>query len=177
MRWSDINGGYEHFYDTEQCKKENLAIQRYLIGITNSFDWVVDYGCGAGLSWKLLTDAGIDPRWNGIEIDEGFEHLPGMIYMDAAPATKILNPDVVVCLFAAEEIGVARIVSAVRRAKKALIIWYKKPYNDEGSYWFGKKIRWFMRYFVKSRLLRILLNKHYAGTLLDEEGYYVGIKK
>ena len=48
MRWSDINGGYEEYYETEQCKRENAEIKELLNSLVeNDLEHLIDYGCGA----------------------------------------------------------------------------------------------------------------------------------
>ena len=100
-----------------------------------------------------------------------------MMYGDASKKIHKYDPDIFVSLFAAEEIGVFNIVRGFLKAPKALLIWYYKPYKDKGSFWYQKRTLWTLKYWIKSRILRLLLNKYYIGTLCNEEGYYVGIKK
>jgi SAM-dependent methyltransferase len=172
MKWSEISPkGYDAFYARPECERENASIRAALLRVVQPHDTVYDFGCGTGLARRLLGSRpvlywGIDK--DPVFVGEGQEE-------DARLVAFFASPDVSVFLFSGEEIGPMAVRAAIKHSRGYVVVWYRKPYRAKGSWFYRKPLTFFLRYWVKSRLIYCILKENGAriNRLCGEKGYWI----
>lgn len=176
MKWSTISSkGYDAFYSRPECERENIEIKKALLRVVQPWDEVYDFGCGTGLAKKLIADRTI--QYWGIDYDSAF--VGEGKERDARQVARYAMSDVSVFLFSAEEIGPKAVWTAIRRSRGYVVVWYRKPYLAQGSWFFGKRGLFWIQYWLKSRMIYGILKQDRAkiSRLCGEAGYWIAERR
>ena len=133
MKYNDIAKGYDKLYGEEQIKKAKLILQNISI---NKEDWLLDVGCGTGVSTELFecNKIGIDPSEK--LISQAVKRIPAIIGKGEELPFNDNVFDIVICITAIHNFedykkGISEMKRVCKGGGKIIITILKKSEKAE----------------------------------------------
>jgi ubiquinone/menaquinone biosynthesis C-methylase UbiE len=133
MDYNTISKGYDELYGEEQIKKEKIILKNINIKKT---DWLLDVGCGTGISTELFkcNKIGIDPSEKLIE--QAIKRIPAIIGKGEKLPFENNTFDIIICLTAIHnfdnpEKGISEMKRVCKNDGKIIITILKKSKKNE----------------------------------------------
>ncbi|HDD70792.1 MAG TPA: methyltransferase domain-containing protein [Candidatus Woesearchaeota archaeon] len=141
MDYDSISTGYDELYGEEQIKKAELILQNIYVRKT---DWLLDVGCGTGISTELFecNKIGIDPSER--LVCQAVKRIPAIIGKGEELPFNDAVFDVVICITAIHNFddyrkGISEMKRVCRKNGRIIITILKKSKKAEEIKKFAKE--------------------------------------